>query len=68
MGGPCHACPVMNPWKCRIFFGYFPIPTLNIEKTPILANGRDTGISYAKNAVGVSKNIPPTTEGIIRRM
>jgi hypothetical protein len=47
---------------------FFPIPILYAGKNPLLVDGRDPGLSHAKNAEGGSKSIPLTAEGIIRRM
>jgi hypothetical protein len=48
---------------------FFHIPTLSPGKNPLLADGRDPGLSHAKKtAVVGSKNIPLTAQGIIRRM
>ena len=37
---------------------FFPIPNLYAVKNPLLVDGRDPGLSQAKNAVGGSVNIP----------
>jgi hypothetical protein len=46
----------------------FRIPILYAGKNPIFVDGRDPGLSHAKNTVCGSKNILLTAEGIIHRM
>jgi len=63
--------PTMSHFQGGIFptmSEFFPIPILYAGKNPLLVDGRDPGLSHAKNAEGGSKSIPLTAEGIIRRM
>jgi hypothetical protein len=63
--------PTMSHFQGGIFptmSELFRIPILYAGKNPFFVDGRDPGLSHAKNTVGGSKNIPLTAEGIIRRM
>ncbi len=63
--------PTMSHFQGGIFptmSEFFPIPILYAWKNPSFVDGRIRAYLMQKNAVGGSKNIPLTAEGIIRRM